>query len=82
MGKNDIVNKVDENKTNPAMKVLMYAFLIFWALVNIFPIYFMFTFSLKSNEEIFGKMLSVFLRTGSGATIPQPLIQEAWDFIL
>ncbi len=55
MGKNDIVNKVDENKTNPAMKVLMYAFLIFWALVNIFPIYFMFTFSLKSNEEIFGK---------------------------
>ena len=55
MGKNDIVNKVDENKSNPAMKVLMYAFLIFWALVNIFPIYFMFTFSLKSNEEIFGK---------------------------
>ena len=33
----------------------MYIFLIFWALVNIFPIYFMFTFSLKSNEEIFGK---------------------------
>ena len=55
MGKNDIVNKIDENKTNPAMTVLMYAFLIFWALVNIFPIYFMFTFSLKSNEEIFGK---------------------------
>ena len=41
-------------KTNPAVKVLMYIFLIFWALVNIFPIYFMFTFSLKSNEEIFG----------------------------
>ena len=42
-------------KTNPFTKVLMYIFLIFWALVNIFPIYFMFTFSLKSNEEIFGK---------------------------
>ncbi len=41
-------------KTNPAAKVLMYIFLIFWALVNLFPIYFMFTFSLKSNEEIFG----------------------------
>jgi raffinose/stachyose/melibiose transport system permease protein len=41
-------------KTNPFAKVLMYIFLIFWALVNIFPIYFMFTFSLKSNEEIFG----------------------------
>ncbi len=42
-------------QTNPFAKVLMYIFLIFWALVNIFPIYFMFTFSLKSNEEIFGK---------------------------
>ena len=41
-------------KTNPAAKVLMYVFLGFWALVNLFPIYFMFTFSLKSNEEIFG----------------------------
>ena len=41
-------------KTNPAAKVLMYIFLVFWALVNLFPIYFMFTFSLKSNEEIFG----------------------------
>ena len=41
-------------KTNPALKVLMYIFLVFWALVNLFPIYFMFTFSLKSNEEIFG----------------------------
>ncbi|MBQ7614618.1 MAG: carbohydrate ABC transporter permease [Butyrivibrio sp.] len=41
-------------KTNPAVKVLMYIFLVFWALVNLFPIYFMFTFSLKSNEEIFG----------------------------
>ena len=41
-------------KTNPAVKVLIYIFLVFWALVNVFPIYFMFTFSLKSNEEIFG----------------------------
>ncbi len=42
-------------ETNPAVKVLMYIFLIFWAVVNIFPIYFMFTFSLKSNKEIFGE---------------------------
>ena len=41
-------------KTNPAAKVLMYIFLVIWALINLFPIYFMFTFSLKSNEEIFG----------------------------
>ena len=31
-----------------------YAILIFWALVNLFPVYWMFTFSLKNNEEIFG----------------------------
>ena len=55
MGKNTFVNKVDENKSNPAAKIIMYAFLVFWALVNLFPIYFMFTFSLKNNEEIFGK---------------------------
>ncbi|RKM61379.1 carbohydrate ABC transporter permease [Butyrivibrio sp. CB08] len=41
-------------KSNPFAKTLMYIFLAFWALVNLFPIYFMFTFSLKSNEEIFG----------------------------
>ncbi len=55
MAKDVVINKVDENKSNPATKILMYAFLVFWALVNIFPIYFMFTFSLKNNEEIFGK---------------------------
>jgi len=48
-------NTVDQEKgANPVGKIIMYIFLVFWALVNIFPIYFMFTFSLKSNEEIFG----------------------------
>ncbi len=32
-----------------------YAFLIFWALINLFPVYWMFTFSLKNNTEIFGE---------------------------
>ncbi len=41
-------------KTNPVTKVITYIFLVIWALINLFPIYFMFTFSLKSNEEIFG----------------------------
>ncbi|MCQ2524508.1 MAG: carbohydrate ABC transporter permease [Lachnospiraceae bacterium] len=41
-------------KTNPALRVLAYIGLVFWALVNLFPIYWMFTFSLKNNEEIFG----------------------------
>ena len=31
-----------------------YFFLILWLLINLFPVYWMFTFSLKNNEEIFG----------------------------
>jgi len=42
-------------KTNPVVRVIIYIFLLIWAAINIFPIYFMFTFSLKSNEEIFGE---------------------------
>ena len=42
-------------KSNPALKVFIYILLVVWAFINLFPIYFMFTFSLKSNEEIFGK---------------------------
>ncbi len=34
---------------------IIYVILIFWTLVNIFPIYWMFTFSLKTNKEIFGE---------------------------
>ena len=34
--------------------ILLYACLIIWAFLNLFPVYWMFTFSLKSNEEIFG----------------------------
>ena len=40
--------------TMKVKKVLVYILLAIWVIVNIFPIYFMFTFSLKSNEEIFG----------------------------
>jgi raffinose/stachyose/melibiose transport system permease protein len=36
-------------------ELLVYILFGFWALINLFPVYWMFTFSLKSNEEIFGK---------------------------
>ena len=42
-------------KSSPVLKVLVYVLLVVWAFINMFPIYFMFTFSLKSNEEIFGQ---------------------------
>ncbi len=36
-------------------RVRMYVGLIFWMLINLFPVYWMFTFSLKNNAEIFGE---------------------------
>ena len=36
------------------VRVIIYIGLVFWMLVNLFPVYWMFTFSLKSNPEIFG----------------------------
>lgn len=38
-----------------AKNVFVYAVLGLWALIDLFPIYWMFTFSLKNNEEIFGE---------------------------
>ena len=38
-----------------ARSVLIYAVLILWALISIFPVYWMLTFSLKTTEEIFGR---------------------------
>lgn len=35
--------------------IVQYVVLIFWTLVNLFPIYWMITFSLKSNQEIYGE---------------------------
>ena len=36
-------------------QIVIYIGLILWMLVNLFPVYWMFTFSLKSNPEIFGE---------------------------
>ena len=41
--------------TDKSTKIISYVGLILWMLVNLFPVYWMFTFSLKNNEEIFGK---------------------------
>ena len=35
-------------------RVFLYAFLVIWAVIQLFPLYWLFTFSLKSNKEIFG----------------------------
>lgn len=36
-------------------ETIVYVILGIWALINLFPVYWMFTFSLKSNAEIFGE---------------------------
>ena len=41
--------------TSKTKEVLIYIGLILWMIVNLFPVYWMFTFSLKSNPEIFGE---------------------------
>jgi len=45
MGKNNITHYISN--------AFIYIFLVIWALLQIFPLYWMFTFSLKSNAEIF-----------------------------
>ena len=36
-------------------KSVVYIILILWALISLFPVYWMLTFSLKTNAEIFGE---------------------------
>lgn len=42
-------------KVKSRMGVFSYLILAFWTFISIFPLYWMFTFSLKSNKEIFGE---------------------------
>ncbi len=42
-------------KRRKIKETFIYIILIIWMLINLFPIYWMFTFSLKSNKEIFGE---------------------------
>ncbi|MBQ6347608.1 MAG: carbohydrate ABC transporter permease, partial [Clostridia bacterium] len=43
------------NNNSKTARILIYIGLVFWLLVNLFPVYWMFTFSLKNNAEIFGE---------------------------
>lgn len=39
-------------KTNKVAQVIIWIFLFIWAIINLFPLYWMFTFSLKDNQQI------------------------------
>ena len=36
-------------------QIVSYIVLVLWAFISVFPVYWMLTFSLKTNEEIFGE---------------------------
>lgn len=48
---NDLEKKISNVKRK---KVFTYVALFIWAIIDLFPVYWMFTFSLKNNEEIYG----------------------------
>ena len=48
----NVAELVKKRKTK---ETFVYILLFIWMLINLFPIYWMFTFSLKSNKEIFGE---------------------------
>ncbi len=48
-------NLLRPKKRFSVKETLLYIFLGVWAFVNLFPLYWMLTFSLKSNSEIFGE---------------------------
>ena len=45
----------DAKQPLTAKQVVVYVVLILWAFISIFPVYWMLTFSLKTNNEIFGE---------------------------
>ena len=49
-----IMEEGKQRKKLTPVKVVMYSGLIFWTIIQLFPLYWLFTFSLKSNAEIFG----------------------------
>ena len=58
--------KRSHKKLTPS-RTVTYAFLVIWAVIQLFPLYWLFTFSLKNNKEIFG---------GNIAGLPQ---QWQWE---
>ncbi len=49
-----LLDQYQVRKTNKFLRGMIYVGLVIWALIDLFPIYWMFTFSLKSNEEVYG----------------------------
>ena len=55
MSKNKAYIAPDGKRPLTARQTFVYAVLILWAAISLFPVYWMLTFSLKNNAEIFGE---------------------------
>ena len=55
IGKKKPLPRIEEGKRFKAGDILVYFGLGVWALISLFPVYWMLTFSLKNNAEIFGE---------------------------
>ena len=60
-------------EAKPFGSVFTYIILGIWALIDLFPIYWMFTFSLKNNAEIFGENVAGFPQYWLWENYPQAL---------
>ena len=50
--KRSAVGTYQVRKSSKALSVIIWIFLALWAVINLFPLYWMFTFSLKDNDQI------------------------------
>lgn len=55
MSKTKAYRAPDVRQPLTAGRIFVYFILILWALISVFPVYWMLTFSLKNNNEIFGE---------------------------
>ena len=54
LSSHSILDMYSVRKTNKFLKALIYCGLVLWLLIDLFPLYYLFTFSLKSSSEITG----------------------------
>ena len=75
MAKSDVFSYNTEiysvKKTNKVLNALIYVGLIVWLLIDLFPLYYLFTSLLRVPRRSREQMLSVFPRNGCGATMPE-----------
>ena len=66
--------------TSKTVRIIIYIGLVFWLIVNLFPVYWMFTFSFKSNAEIFGENVNLFFFEEKLLCLRWPVFSIGFEF--